>query len=133
VAYRALADLLVGIHLAFILFVIGGGFAALRWPRLVWIHGPAAAWGAAVELGGWICPLTPLESRLRQLGGAAGTTGSFVERHLLPLIYPAALTRELQVALGAGVLVLNLAAYTWLWRRRARAGRAARQGLSRSA
>jgi hypothetical protein len=130
VAYRALADLLVGIHLAFILFVIGGGFAALRWPRLAWIHLPAAAWGAAVELGGWICPLTPLESRLRQLGGAAGYTGSFVERHLLPLIYPAALTRELQVALGVGVLALNVAAYTWLWRRRVRAGPTAPQRLS---
>jgi hypothetical protein len=129
VLYQVLADLVVGVHLAFILFVIGGGFAALRWPRLAWIHLPAAAWGAAVELGGWFCPLTPLEVRLRQLGGAAGYAESFVERYLLPLIYPAALTRELQLALGVAVLALNLVAYTWLWRRRGRTGRAAAERL----
>lgn len=120
--YRVLADLVLGVHLAFIVFVVAGGFAALRWPRLVWPHLPAAVWGAAVELGGWLCPLTPLEVRLRELGGAGGYGESFVERYLLPLVYPAALTRELQVALGVVVLALNLLAYTLLWRRWKRSG-----------
>lgn len=118
--YRILADLVVGLHFAFILFAVAGGLGVLRWPRLAWLHLPAAAWAVAIELGGWICPLTPLENRLRRLGGAAGYEGSFLERQLLPLIYPADLTRELQLLLGIGVLALNAALYTWLWRHRRR-------------
>jgi hypothetical protein len=79
----------------------------LRWPRVAWLHLPAAAWAAAVELVGWTCPLTPLEDGLR----GATTHGSFVERTILPILYPAALTREIQVALGAGVLAVNVAVY----------------------
>ncbi len=115
-----LADVVVALHFAFVLFVIFGALLALRWPRVLWLHGPAALWGVAIELGGWICPLTPLENRLRRLGGAAGYEESFVERHLLPVVYPVDLTRELQVALGIGVLLLNACLYAWLWRRRRR-------------
>ncbi|MBI4754443.1 MAG: DUF2784 domain-containing protein [Betaproteobacteria bacterium] len=113
-----LADLVVLIHLGFIVFVVFGGLLVLRWPRVAWVHLPAALWGAAVELGGWVCPLTPLENSLRAAAGQGGYEGGFVARYLLPLIYPADLTRELQVLLGAGVLVINLALYGWALRRR---------------
>lgn len=116
---RVAADLVVAAHFAFIVFVVVGGFLTWRWPRLAWIHVPVAAWGALIEFAGWICPLTPLENALRRAAGDAGYTGGFIEHYLIPVIYPAGLTRGLQLALGAAVLVLNAAAYGGLlWRSR---------------
>ncbi len=60
------------------------------------------------------CPLTPLENRWRQAAGEAGYRGSFMEHYLLPIIYPAELTRGLQIAMGAVVIVVNLSLYGWL-------------------
>ncbi len=115
--YRALADLVVFAHVAFIVFVLLGGLLALRWPRAPWLHLPAAVWGVAVELLGWFCPLTPLETHLRRASGAAGYSGGFVERYLIPIVYPAELTRELQLLLGCAVLGSNVAIYLVVWRR----------------
>jgi hypothetical protein len=120
VTYRWAADALAIVHLGFVVFVALGSLLALKWPRVAWVHVPAALWGAAIEFGGWICPLTPLENRLRLLGGEAGYEGGFVENYLLALLYPEELTRRMQVALGAIVLMVNLAAYAWLARRRTR-------------
>lgn len=116
-AYLALADLVAVIHALFVLFVVLGGWLALRWRWLPWLHLPALAWGAAVELGGWICPLTPLENWLRQAGGEAGYGTDFIGQYLLPLLYPPALTRALQMALGGAVLAANGVIYGLLWRR----------------
>lgn len=116
--YAALADAVVAAHLGFVVWVVFGGLSVLRWPRLAWLHVPAAVWGALVELAGWTCPLTPLENHLRALAGADPYRGGFVEQYLLPLLYPQALTRELQWLLGAGVLLVNGAVYLVLWRRR---------------
>ncbi len=85
-----------------------------RWPRLAWLHLPAAAWAGWVVSAGWICPLTPLENALRRSAGEAGYGGSFQEHYLLALIYPEGLTRPLQVALGLGVLLLNVLLYALL-------------------
>ncbi len=118
-----LADLLVGVHLLFVIFVVAGGFLLLRWPKLAWLHLPAAMWGAFIEFSGGICPLTPLENRLRELGGAAGYGGDFVEHYLLPILYPAQLTLSLQQVLGTIVVGVNLVAYALAYRalrRRAR-------------
>ncbi|MEW5788802.1 MAG: DUF2784 domain-containing protein [Pseudomonadota bacterium] len=115
--YGLLADAVLLLHLAFILFVVVGGLFLLRWPGLPWLHLPAVVWGVAIELGGFICPLTPLENQLRQLGGESGYGGGFVEHYLLAVIYPEGLTREVQVALGLGVAALNLVAYVRWWRR----------------
>lgn len=121
-SYRLLADAVVLVHLLFIVFVVCGGFLALRWPWLALAHLPAACWGAVVELSGRICPLTPLENELRHAAGQAGYAGSFVEHYLLPIIYPAGLTRDIQFALAAVVIVVNIAVYGWLLLRRRRSG-----------
>ncbi|UIF86072.1 DUF2784 domain-containing protein [Cupriavidus sp. UYPR2.512] len=113
-----LADLVVIVHGLFILFVVAGGLLVLRWPRVAWLHLPAAVWGVLIEWSGWICPLTPLENTLRQAAGQAGYSGGFVERYLLPLIYPAGLTPAVQLWLGLVVLVVNVAVYALWWRRR---------------
>ena len=116
--YRWLADLTLVVHLGFIVFVVVGGFLVLRWPRLVWLHVPCAIWGLLIELAGWICPLTPLENALRRAGGAAGYSGGFIEHYILPIIYPGGLTRSIQIALGIGVVIINLVAYGWVLHRR---------------
>ena len=109
--YRALADLVVTLHLGFVLFVVSGGLLVMRWPGLAWIQIPAAVWGVLIEYAGWICPLTPLENWLRSRGGEAGYAGGFVEHYLLPTLYPQGLTRGTQLVLGSLVLVINAAAY----------------------
>ncbi len=109
--YPLLANLVLLLHLAFVLFVLLGGLFALRWRWMPWLHLPAAAWGAAVELLGLPCPLTPLENQLRRAAGDAGYTGGFIEHYLLPLLYPAELTPEVQWLLAGVVVVFNLIVY----------------------
>lgn len=118
--YRALADLVLVVHLGFVLFVVLGGLLVVNWPRLAWLHVPAAIWGVLIEYSGWICPLTPLENSLRARGGEAGYSGGFIEHYIQPVLYPAGLTRSTQVVLGSVVLILNLAAYGLLVERRGR-------------
>ena len=118
--YRLLADLVVVAHLTFILFVIGGGLLSFRWKRALWLHLPAAGWGVLIELAGWICPLTPLENRLRLKAGEIGYEGSFVEHHILPVVYPEELTHSGQLVLGGLVLVVNAFVYAALARRQRR-------------
>jgi len=112
-----LADLVVLIHLLFVCFVVLGAVFALKWPRIVWLHLPAAAWGALIEFANWPCPLTPLENWLRRRAGGAGYETGFIEHYLVPLLYPPGLTRGLQIGLGIGVLMVNVVVYTWVRRR----------------
>jgi hypothetical protein len=117
-AFRLAADILVVVHLAFILFVVLGGFLAWRWHRLVWVHAPAAVWGALIEIAGWICPLTPWEVALRQRAGQAGYQSGFIEHYVMPIVYPPGLTPSVQLLLGGFVIAVNAAAYAGLIRRR---------------
>ncbi len=116
--FRLLADTLVGLHLAFVAFVAAGGFLALRWRRLAWLHIPAALWGAVIEFMGWVCPLTPLENQVRRLAGETGYQGGFIEHYVVPLLYPADYTLGLRMALGALVVILNGVAYGIYFRAR---------------
>ncbi len=113
--YRVIADLVVIVHLSFIVFVVLGGLLALRWRGAPWLHLPTALWGAAIEFFGGSCPLTPLESWLRRASGAGGYPGGFIEYYVLPILYPVELTREIQLVLGAFVIAINLAVYTLVW------------------
>ncbi|MDS4015315.1 MAG: DUF2784 domain-containing protein [Candidatus Accumulibacter sp.] len=111
---RLFADCVLVVHLLFVVFVVAGGLFVQRWPKLAILHLPAACWGAFVELSGWVCPLTPLENRLRHAAGQAGYTETFIEHYLLPVLYPAGLTRDTQFALAGLVIVTNLGLYAWL-------------------
>lgn len=115
--YRIGADLVALAHLGFILFAILGGLLVMRWHWLLWAHLPAWIWGMAVAYFGWICPLTPLENRLRRAGGERGYSGGFIEHFAFPILYPEGLTREIQVGLAAGLLVINILIYVAVWRR----------------
>jgi uncharacterized membrane protein YhhN len=119
-SYHLLADLVVGLHFLFVLFVVLGGLLVLKWPRLAYLHIPAAVYGAAIEFAGWICPLTPLEKSLRARAGDAAYEAGFVEHYILPVLYPAGLTRATQWVLGVLVIGVNLAVYWWVGRTRRR-------------
>ncbi len=116
--WRILADAVLVLHFAFIVFVVLGGLLVLRWPRLAWIHLPAVAWGAGIEFLGAICPLTPLENLLRVSGGGSGYGGGFIDHYLTSLIYPDGLTRTTQIVLGVFVIAVNVAVYVALLRRK---------------
>ena len=109
--YRLTADLVVLIHLAFILFAALGGLLVLKYHRCAQLHLPALVWAVLISLANWVCPLTPLENWLRERGGLLGYETSFIEHYILPVIYPAELTRSLQIFLGLLVLVINLGIY----------------------
>jgi len=120
--HRLLADATVAFHLAFIAFVVLGGLLVLRKPRVAWLHLPAVAWVVWLELTGAICPLTPLENALRQRAGEAGYEGGFIDHYLMPVIYPAGLTPQIQTVLGIAVLLLNVTVYAIAWRRARKRG-----------
>ena len=109
-----MADFLVVLHFVFILFVVLGGFLVLKWRWIALIHLPSAVWGTLIEFQGWICPLTPLEQKFRMAAGEEGYSGGFIQHYLFAVIYPDALTREMQFALGTFVIVINLVVYSWI-------------------
>ena len=115
--YALLADLVLMLHAAFIVFVVLGGLLVLWRRRLAWLHIPAAAWGILIEFRGWICPLTYLENDLRAAAGGSGYAGGFIDHYLAPLVYPAALTHGTQVLLGLAALLVNAVIYTLAWRK----------------
>ena len=119
-AYHLLADLVVLIHFLFVLFSLLGALLVFRWRKIMWFHLPAAFWAAAIEFSGKICPLTPLENWLRIKGGGTAYSGDFIGQYLLRLLYPSGLTRDIQIILGAIVVVINFAIYTYLFSRNLR-------------
>lgn len=125
--YRVLADVVVVFHAMFIVFSVLGGLLALRWPKVVFLHLPAAAWGVIVQVVvGGQCPLTPLENDLRLRGHEPGIGESFIDHYITSLIYVSDPPVWLHTALGIGVLVINVTVYSIViarWRRRVNARR----------
>jgi hypothetical protein len=114
------ADLVLLLHFLFVLFVALGGVLALWWRRVVWLHVPAVVWGVWIELSGSICPLTPLENRLRRARGEAEYEGDFIAHYILPVLYPEGLTRSHQLALAALALFVNVFVYALVFARHRR-------------
>ena len=114
--YRVLADLILVLHLAFIVFVVAGGLLALRLGWVPLVHLPAALWGVFIEASGGVCPLTPLENALRRAAGASGYEGGFIEHYLVPAIYPPALSHQVQLELAGLVVLANVLVYSVVWR-----------------
>lgn len=112
--YRVAADLVLVAHFAFIILVVVGALVAFRFSWFAWIHIPAASWGAFVELTGRICPLTTLENFLRVHAGQEGYANSFVEQYIFPVIYPAGLTRQVQLLLAGLVVAVNVIIYAMI-------------------
>jgi hypothetical protein len=117
--YSILAELVVFVHFLFIVFAVSGAILALKWRWIIYVHLLCAAWASLIMMVGWICPLTPLENSLRRSAGEAGYTEGFIDHYLMPIIYPAGLTREIQIWLGVGVVLVNVLLYGFvLYRKR---------------
>lgn len=114
--YSLLADLVVTIHLLFVLFAVFGGLLVFRWRVVIWVHLPVLLWAVLIEFIGWICPLTPLENWLRRQAESGAYQGGFVEHYIMPVLYPVDLTREIQIILGVMILAFNLWVYWLLFR-----------------
>jgi hypothetical protein len=112
--YRLLADLVLVLHFAFVVFAVFGGALVLRYPNMLKVHLLALSWAIVVQWAEWVCPLTPLENYLRGLGGEAGYDGSFVEHFVLKTLYPQELTPELRTMLGLALIIMNVAVYTFV-------------------
>lgn len=115
--YRLLAELIMLLHFAYIIFVMGGAFLVLHRRWWMWLHIPAVAWGVWIEFFSKVCPLTPLENSLRAKAGQAGYAGGFIDHYLARIIYPEGLTPRAQIGIGAFVVIVNAALYWWIWRR----------------
>ncbi|MBU2648122.1 DUF2784 domain-containing protein [bacterium] len=114
--YQFLASGLVILHFLFVGFVIIGGVFCFKWQKMIWVHLPAVAWSITIECSGWICPLTPLENYFRLKAGASAYNVDFISYYLLPILYPASLTRNIQYLLGFAVLLVNVLVYGILFR-----------------
>ena len=112
--YRLLADIVVILHLAFIVFAVSGGILIVWWRRVAWIHIPAVLWSAWIELSGGICPLTYLENWLLGKAGLGGYHGDFIADYILPVVYPTNLTRNIQIAMAAIIITVNLLIYGFI-------------------
>jgi len=115
--YSLFADLVLILHVIFIVFVVLGGLLVLWQRRLAWLHIPCALWGILIEYLGWICPLTYLENDLRSAAGSRGYSGGFIDHYLVPLVFPSGLNPEIQVLLGTAVFTINIIIYIAVWRR----------------
>ena len=122
---KLLADAVLIVHLAFVVFVVFGGLLALWRNWLAVLHLPALAWGIWIELSGRVCPLTPLEQHLRRLAAETSYEGGFLDHYVVPLLYPDALDRRAQVVLAVALAAWNIAVYAAVFAR-ARRRRVAR-------
>lgn len=114
--YSILADLMLLLHMTFILFVVFGGLLVFWRRGFAWFHLPCAVWGILIEFQGWVCPLTYLENDLRTAANTGGYSGGFIDHYLMPLVYPSGLTSDTQVLLGLAVLFINAVIYALVWR-----------------
>jgi len=115
VLYNVAADFIVLLHFLFIVFVLLGGFLVFKWRWIAWLHLPAVIWGALIVMVGWVCPLTPIENRLRQAAGDEVYLTGFIEHYLGPVIYPSGLKPEIFIAMGVFVIVVNVVLYRKLY------------------
>lgn len=108
---RIAPEAVLAAHFAFVLFAVFGGFLAYADARWAWLHVPAVAWAAVVNLAGWTCPLTPLEQILRRRASIEGYEGGFVAHYIAPLVYPAGMPRRLELTAGISITAWNALVY----------------------
>jgi hypothetical protein len=111
VLYRLLADLIVVVHLAYLVFIPVGGFLAWRWPRLIPIHLAAVAVALVSITIGFECPLTTWEESLRRLGGEKPYTDGFIDHYLTGKVYPHGHDALVQLIFAAAVLTAYIGVF----------------------
>jgi hypothetical protein len=116
--YRILADLLVTLHLAFVMFIVLGMAAILlgivfkwQWVHNFWFRAIHLLLIAAVVIEGFLgftCPLTDWEDQLRAKAGETVAQGTFIGRMIHEILFVDISTSVLSILyciFGLGVLM----------------------------
>ena len=112
--FEIFATLALLLHFSFILFVIFGAILILKFKKVIYVHIPAVAWGAYIELSHSICPLTHLENYFLKKAGKDQYSVDFIENYIFKIIYPPALNYEIQTYLGVILIFVNLLIYYYI-------------------
>lgn len=115
------AAVLVVLHLAFLAYMVVGGFLALRRFAWIWPSVGVTVYSIYVTLTDFTCPVTTLEKWLLEVGGRTPYEGSFTAHYLRGTLYPA----EYETAIWLTAMGLAVTSYVWAVGRRVRAGRLA--------
>ncbi|MBS4730480.1 DUF2784 domain-containing protein [Mycobacterium sp. SM1] len=100
-------------HFAFLGYLVGGGFIALRWRRTFWLHGAVVSWGMVTTIAHLDCPLTGLERWARARAGMAPLPPQgFIAHYITGVLYPASWVGTVQAGAFATVTV-SWALYFW--------------------
>jgi len=129
--YRILADVVVAIHLALVVFIVIGMAAILlgialkwRWVRNFWfriVHLAMIATVVEKTILGVKCPLTVWEDQLRERAGETVEEGTFIGRMLHEILFwqvsPDTMTIVYYLFGLAILLVFIFAPPRWPWKR----------------
>ena len=113
--YEIAANLILIVHLIFILFVVFGALLFFASTKIIFIHIPAIVWGSYIELTNSICPLTYLENWLLQKANLMTYSEGFIQNYLVPIVYPVNLTKDIQIYLGITLIVINIVIYAFIF------------------
>ena len=113
--YELAAEIILIIHFLFIIFVIFGALLFFVAKKIVFIHIPAIIWGSYIELTHSICPLTYLENWFLHKSNLTIYSEGFIQNYLVPIVYPMSLTKDLQIFLGIGLIVINIVIYAFIF------------------
>lgn len=114
-SYRIWAEIILALHLVWIVWVIAGAFFTRKRPLLAAFHVASLIWGLLVELGPWPCPLTVAEAFFERNAGIDPYRGGFLLHYLDSIVYPN-LPESVLIVLGVAVCVLNLFVYVQRFR-----------------
>ena len=113
--YELAANLTLIVHFAFILFVVFGALLFFVTTKIIFIHFPALIWGSYIELTNSICPLTYLENWFLHKANLTTYSEGFIQNYLVPIVYPMNMTKDLQIFLGIGLIVINIVIYAFIF------------------
>ncbi|UQX09428.1 DUF2784 domain-containing protein [Candidatus Mycobacterium methanotrophicum] len=104
--YQIVVALVVAGHVAFLCYLVVGGFIALRWRRTIWLHVSATLWGIAITIGKLGCPLTWLERWGRAKARMAPLPPQgFIANYIAGVVYPAGWASVVPVVVFALIAV----------------------------
>ena len=113
--YEIASNLILLVHLIFIIFVVLGGLLFFASRKIIFIHIPALIWGIYIELTSSICPLTYLENWFLHKANLTTYSEGFIQNYLVPIVYPMSLTKDLQIYLGMTLIVVNIIIYGFIF------------------
>jgi hypothetical protein len=118
--WRSLADVVMVLHGALLLFFLIGGFLAWRWAKLIWVHLGIVAWNVVIVLVDFGCPVTATEKYFRRRGGETPYAAGYIEHYLDGRLWPEGATPIVE-KVGFVIVVASYVGFFVVRRRRAAA------------